>query len=507
MARVFPDTWPLRWRIAVLDMSIVAITLLGLGALFLAVLDNALVNISAEYLRDQARTALNIVQEGGPGRGRGAGPGGAGPGGAGPAGPPSQPAFTRSADFIVRRLSGPDTGVSVFDTGGSLISSSETQEDIETWPQPPRDMLTTAARGTESTTVVQQQSRRTLLLLLPLRSPGPERDIVGVITLASSLELVEQLQATLRTALGAGTLVAALLAGVLGLRGTRQALRPLDRVVATARSISAGNLDVRLRLHRRDEIGELAEAFDTMLDRLAAAMHAQRRFVADAAHELRTPLTALGGMVEMLEMGADRGDKATVSRMFGTMNREIDRLTRLVSDLLTLSKLDAERPLANAPVDLRLLVNEVASQTRLLARGQQVDVTIADTPSVSGDQDQLKQVLLNLADNALKFTPADGRIEFQLGSVDGTATIGVADNGSGIPADVLPRVTERFERGDPSRSRATGGFGLGLAIARDIVEAHGGNLTIESTVGQGTIVHISLPRQSSANNQIQNAAA
>jgi signal transduction histidine kinase len=158
-------------------------------------------------------------------------------------------------------------------------------------------------------------------------------------------------------------------------------------------------------------------------------------------------------------------------------------------------------------VDLGSLVNDVATQTRLLARGQQVDVSISDTPSVSGDQDQLKQVLLNLADNALKFTPPDGRIEFRLGSLNGTATIGVADTGSGIPADVLPRVTERFERGDPSRSRATGGFGLGLAIARDIVEAHGGELHIESKVGQGTIVHISLPRQSSANNQIQNAAA
>jgi signal transduction histidine kinase len=505
MARISPDTWPIRWRIAVLNMSIVAVTLLGLGALFLAVLDNALVNISAEYLRDQARTALNIVQDGGPGRGRGSGPGPSGPGSAGPQ-PPAP--FTRGADFFVRRLSGPDTGVSVFDSGGTLVSSSETQEDIEAWPQPPRDMLMTALRGTESTTVVQQQSRRTLLLLLPLRSAGPDRDILGVITLASSLELVEQLQATLRTALGAGTLLAAMLAGVLGLRGTRQALRPLDRVVATARSITTGNLDVRLRLQRRDEIGELAEAFDTMLDRLAAALHAQRRFVADAAHELRTPLTALGGMVEMLEMGADRGNKATVSRMLGTMNREIDRLTRLVSDLLTLSKLDAERPLSTAPVDLRVLINEVAGQTRLLARGQHVDVSISDTPSVSGDQDQLKQVLLNLADNALKFTPAGGRIEFQLGSENGIATLGVADNGSGIPADVLPRVTERFERGDPSRSRATGGFGLGLAIARDIVEAHGGELRIESKVGQGTIVHIALPRQQpSANNQIQSSAA
>ena len=154
-----------------------------------------------------------------------------------------------------------------------------------------------------------------------------------------------------------------------------------------------------------------------------------------------------------------------------------------------------------------MLVNDVANQTRLLAHGQQVDVTIADASSVTGDQDQLKQVLLNLADNALKFTPPGGWIEFRLGSDHGSATIGVADTGSGIPADVLPRVTERFERGDPSRSRATGGFGLGLAIARDIVEAHGGQLSIESKVGEGTVVHIALPRESSANHQIVRSAA
>ncbi|MFN0072518.1 MAG: sensor histidine kinase [Chloroflexota bacterium] len=498
MARLYPDTWPLRWRIAVLNMSIVAVTLLFLGVLFLALLDHALINISAEYLHDQSRTALSFVQDGERGRPRGGGPGG-------PGGPPGPLSPVRGAEFVVRRLSGPDTGVFVFDAAGSVIARSDSLEDIEAWPQPPRDLISTALSGTENRTVVSQQSRRTLLLVLPLR--GPERDVIGVLTVASSLELVEQLQSSLRTALGAGTLLAALLAGILGLRGTRAALKPLDRVIETARNIAAGHLDVRLRLHRRDEIGELAEAFDSMLDRLAAALKAQRRFVADAAHELRTPLTALGGMVEMLEMGADRGDKATVSRMLQTMNKEIDRLTRLVSDLLTLSRLDAELPLTTGTVDLRALVHDVAGQTRLLARGQQVDVKISDTPQVNGNQDQLKQVLLNLADNALKFTPTGGRIEFQLGGADGTVTLSVADTGAGIPADTLPRVTERFERGDPSRSRATGGFGLGLAIARDIVEAHGGRLSIESQVSQGTTVHIVLPRLSSANTQIVTSAA
>ena len=187
MARISPDTWPIRWRIAVLNMSIVAVTLLGLGAIFLAVLDNALVNISAEYLRDQARSTLNIVQDGDRGRRAGA------------ANPPPPPTIQRSAEFIVRRLSGPDTSVAVYDTSGALVAVSETQEDMEAWPPPPRDMLNTAASGAEGTLVVSQQSRRTLLLLMPLR--GADREVIGVITVAGSLELVEQLQHTLRTAL------------------------------------------------------------------------------------------------------------------------------------------------------------------------------------------------------------------------------------------------------------------------------------------------------------------
>src|SRR5262249_38255108 len=153
-----------------------------------------------------------------------------------------------------------------------------------------------------------QDTRRTLVLLMPLRPPGGEID--GVLELASSLELTESVEQRLRLLLVTGTAIALLVATGLSLRATRSALQPLDQVIQAARRIGGGQLDVRLRLTRRDEIGELAEAFDTMLDRLAAALIAQRRFVADAAHELRTPLTALGGMIDILEMGADRGDPA-----------------------------------------------------------------------------------------------------------------------------------------------------------------------------------------------------
>src|SRR5262249_29751474 len=155
--------------------------------------------------------------------------------------------------------------------------------------------------------------------------------------------------------------------------------------------------------------------------------------------------------------GADRGDPATVRRMLDTMNREIERLGRLVTDLLTLSRLDSDQPLAVSKVALAPLLAEVAENTRLLARGQTVSCLIEAGPTVDGHADRLRQVLLNLADNALKFTPPDGRIELRLEQDDGWARLTVADSGSGIPAEVLPRVMDRFVRGDASRARATGG--------------------------------------------------
>lgn len=507
-----PRAWPIRWRLTALNVGVLATTLLVLGGVFLLQLDGALIGITTDYLRDQARPAVQFLY--GPRSGLASererfGPPFSrereGPGAGllpererpGPSLPPDRErgapfSLPRVAGGMVRTLSGPDTGVFVFDADRALVAASEVDEDVEAWPQPTTEQLRAALAGAESASVVGQQARRTLVLLLPLR--GPDGSVVGVLALARSLELTDQLQARLQLILALGTLIALLLAGGLSLRATRGALRPLDHVIRAARRFGAGRLDERLRLERRDEIGELAHAFDAMLDRLASVLEAQRRFVADAAHELRTPLTALGGMVEMLQMGADRGDPSTVRRMLDTMDREIGRLGRLVADLLTLSRLDAEQqPLALAPVELAPLVAEVAHQTELLAQGHKVQLRIEASPTVLGDADRLRQVLLNLADNALKFTPPGGRLELRLDQAGGHARVAVADTGSGIAPEVLPRVTDRFVRGDASRARATGGAGLGLAIARGIVEAHGGTLEIDSEVGRGTTVTINLP--------------
>jgi len=511
VARLDPRTWPIRWQLTALNVGVHAATLVVLSAIFLAQLDGALVGLTAENVRDKVRLLAEDRRpppddagrpSGGPVGKRGAGPpeGGRLPGGAEggrlPGGPeggrPGQPfSLPRFASFAINRLSGPDSGVLVFDTNGTLVDATQTYEDQEPWPQPPPEQVAQALAGGERSSLVRQAEHRTLLLAVPIAAP--DGTIAGALVLARSLELIDAVQGRLWWLLAVGVAIAVVIGGTLGLRATREALRPLDRVIQAARAIESGKLDERLRPTKRDEIGELGIAFDTMLDRLAGMVAAQRRFVADAAHELRTPLTALGGMVEVLQMGADRGDPSTVRRMLNTMSREIDRLGRLVADLLTLSRLDAEQPLHPVPVDLGALLEEIAAQTRLLANGQAIVVRIDRPASVVADPDRLKQVLLNLTANALRFTPAGGEVALRLGTAGQRAIVQVSDTGSGIAPELLPRVMDRFVRGDASRARATGGSGLGLAIAGAIVEAHHGTIEIESAPGNGTTATIGLP--------------
>jgi two-component system sensor histidine kinase BaeS len=240
-----------------------------------------------------------------------------------------------------------------------------------------------------------------------------------------------------------------------------------------------------------DEIAELAGRFNTMAQGLEQSEAARRRMVSDVAHELRTPLTNLLGMVESVRDGLRAAD----GELLDALAEEAGSLNTLVDDLRDLALADAgELRVARESVDVAALVRRVAASFAGSASGVRVVVRGVESLVVAGDERRLAQVLRNLVQNAVTHSPAGGEVEITVATGDGRrATVEVRDHGPGIPAEQLERIWERFWRADPSRSRATGGMGLGLPIARRLMEAMGGTITVESGVGTGATFTIRIP--------------
>jgi len=316
--------------------------------------------------------------------------------------------------------------------------------------------------------------------------------VVGGVVVAASLQEVD---ATMRRVLGelvAGGLAVVAVAAVGGFAVVRGGLRPLDRMTAVAEDMTASRLDRRLELRRPPrEVGRLADAFNAMLDRLDEAFAAQRRFVADASHELRTPIAVIHGRSEVLLLDPALADETRAG--LALVRDEAGRMGRLVANLLLLARGDVARTIDQRPVALDVVLREVAWQARLLAKGVAITIVHKDQVVVRGDADLLKQLLLNLVDNAIAYTPPGGRVEIALAAADGAARLSISDTGPGIAPEDLERIFARFARLDHARTRQSGGAGLGLAIARWIAEAHGGRIAVESVVGQGSTFTVLLP--------------
>jgi heavy metal sensor kinase len=324
-----------------------------------------------------------------------------------------------------------------------------------------------------------------------------ERDgrITGVLEVGlSEGDVSETLQALLLI-LGIAYPVTLLVASVGGVFLAERALAPVDRVTRLARRMSAEDLSQRLNLRLPDdEVGRLARTFDEMIARLDDAFRRQRQFTADASHELRTPLTAMKGQVEVA-LSRPR-EAAAYREVLQAVNEEVDRLIRLVGSLLTLAKADAGQiPIACEAVNLGELITAAVEQVRPVARQRHLELRVEHGPDVTleADEDLLLQLLLNLLDNAVKYTPAGGQVTVGW-NVDGRhIDLRIRDTGIGIASEHLPHVFDRFYRADKARSRAEGGAGLGLSICRWIAEAHGGSISVQSAPGKGTTFTVRLP--------------
>jgi len=287
--------------------------------------------------------------------------------------------------------------------------------------------------------------------------------------------------------------VAAAVAG--GFVLVRRALEPVERIAAKAEDITQHNLSERLPVvESGDEIERLSVSLNHMISRLEEAIRGSKQFVADASHELRTPLTVMRGELEGLAQDSQlRGE---VRETLGSVLEEVERLREIVESLFALSRLDAgEAPSEWLRFDLAELAATTAEQMSLLATDKNVSIVCDSSPGVSveGDRARLKQVIVNLLDNAIKYTPGGGRVRLSVRREEDFAVLEVADDGIGIPAAALPHVFKRFYRVDVSRSREQGGAGLGLAIVKSICSAHGAEVEVLSSPGKGSTFRMRQP--------------
>ena len=406
-----------------------------------------------------------------------------------------------------RTFSAPDVLIQIDGPGGEMYARSRSLGDSSLPVE--SDMVRRAFAGEAWFSQVDLDGEPARLYVAPLRVSWPgggEGGQVAMILVARPLSSLNQSLQSLQTSflvVGAAGVLVSLVAGWLL---ARAALRPIDRLAAAAHAIGAAR-DFSRRVpesaSRPDEVGRLAAEFNRMLgqlqaayNQLEAALSAQRRFVADASHELRTPLAVLRGNLDLLGSSlATATTQGSDGRGFllADMQSETERMGRLVGDLLLLAQADAGQHLTLEPVELAPLVRDAFRAARFFR--EDVELRLEDVPEdawVAGDADRLKQVLLILLDNALKYTPDGGQVWLS-GRRDATqVTLSVADTGPGVPPEDRERIFDRFYRADLARGR--GGAGLGLAIARWIVDEHHGTLRVESNnPGPGSVFSVCLP--------------
>lgn len=304
---------------------------------------------------------------------------------------------------------------------------------------------------------------------------------------------------SMRRALLWGALAALLVALILGSILARTISRPIRELTGATQRMAEGELGVQVPVRTQDEVGELAASFNQMSSDLAQATQSRRQMTADIAHDLRTPLTVILGYTEALSDGKLSGTPETYEVMY----KESQHLSHLIDDLRLLSLADTgELPLNLRPVAPRELLKRAAAAYQPQAATKEIELLVEAAPSlpeINVDPERMAQVLNNLVGNALRHTPQNGRVTLTAAQHNGDILLAISDTGAGIPPEDLPYIFNRFYRGDKARSRAAydqqnGESGLGLAIARSIIHAHGGDITVDSAVGSGATFTITLPQ-------------
>ena len=354
------------------------------------------------------------------------------------------------------------------------------------------DALREAGRGEQFFSTVSLAGGEWRVFSTPIRLNG---NLIGVLQIARSQESIAQAQRQLLTLIAVAIPLLLILATAVGLFIAGRALNPIDRIIRTADRIGVNAVSERIDIDPTpDEVGRLAGTLNRMLDRIDGTLERQRRFTADASHELRTPLAALGAEIE-LALERPRSSEE-YQQTLQSLADDSARLNALVRELLTLARVDAgQERLILETVALDDLAEGVVETLTPLAerRGVRLEWGRIDRIEIVGDQTRLTQLMVNLVDNGLKYTPRGGTVSVSVQRNEGVALIEVRDSGRGIPAGDVPHIFERFYRVDTGRARSEGGTGLGLAICEWIATAHGGNISVQSVEDRGSTFTVQLP--------------
>jgi two-component system sensor histidine kinase ArlS len=276
----------------------------------------------------------------------------------------------------------------------------------------------------------------------------------------------------------------------------RRMLRPIDRITKTAQSISINELEGRIPLGKADdELAHLASTLNSMLDRLKDSIDRQSRFVSDASHELRTPISVILGYIGLIDRWG-KDDRKVLQESVDAIKGEADSMHELIEKLLFLARNDSGKIAATKePTNLQQLFEDIAEESKMIAPDRNFPIRLYSSMTLNADRKMLKQMLRNLIDNGIKFTKPGGIISLTAMNAGGNIRIVVEDDGTGIPPEEIGRIFDRFYRVDKARAKENGGSGLGLAIVKSIVDAHGGDINIDSEPGKGTRISILLPRE------------
>jgi signal transduction histidine kinase len=386
------------------------------------------------------------------------------------------------------------------------MPAAEQYASIPTSELVQRPEIDSALKGTPATALRRvMDNQRILYAAAPIQNDSGQ--IIGIVYIATPLPAAGLPTNIVLQLIGA-IIIAILLATLAGTLLARKIAHPLEGLARAATAISKGDLNQGVPIESNiTELHSLKQTFNDMAESLRQSDEAKKTFIADVTHELRTPLTVIKGTIETLEDGAI-DDQEGRGPLLASMQRETDRLIRMVNELLVLTRADAGSLQLNIqPLDLAELARARCKHMSLLAANQRVALEVIDqthqadrTPQsgyTQGDPDRLSQVLDNLLDNAIRHSPENSIVTVTIKQANDGVECSVSDHGTGIPAQHLPFIFERFYRVDSSRGRNSGGTGLGLAIARALVNAQGGHITAHSIEGQGTTIRFWLPITSS----------